>query len=598
MFFNRQIFFILALVFLRLNSASAATSDWHKSASDAAQTRFIASFYEEKGEKKLIAGVHFKISSGWKIYGEQSGGIGMPPVFTFSGSNYSDYHISWPSSEILEEKIGDETFRYSAYHNEVIIPIAVDLQKNGEPAELTLSIDYGLCKDICIPVSEKFSLKIPNEIDVETLKEIEKFYPTKLIRDSQLSDNKPSTPNNFPLITYIFFALLGGLILNVMPCVLPVLSIKLLSIIDRPNASISRIRFAFFSTTLGIILCFISLALLACLIKFTGNELGWGLQFQNPQFLIILIIITTFFTANLLGKFEITFEEALASLLNKKINEGEKKKNIFVPNFFSGILATLLATPCSAPFLGSAISFALVQDFTTIFVIFFFIGIGFSAPYIALFFAPKLVYSLPKPGMWMAKFKQLLALFMVATLFWLLHILSENLSLTASVLVVLLIAGIFLCTKIKEKSLKYGIALVLICTIFALPGQFKKHQQNTKEESEMLWQKFDQEEIQRQISLGKTVLVDITADWCLTCKFNKINVLQSKQITLMLKRGDFIAMRGDITKPNPEIMAFLRKHNRFAIPFNAVYGPGAVNGLVTSELLNQDELLKLIEQAK
>ncbi|MBU6141352.1 MAG: thioredoxin family protein [Proteobacteria bacterium] len=599
MFFNRQILFVLALIFLRLNSASAATSEWHKSSSDAAQTRLIASFYEEKGERKLIAGVQFKIGSGWKIYGEQSGGIGMPPAFVFSGSNYLNHHISWPSSEIFEEKVGDETFHYSAYHNEVIIPVKIDLQKNGELAELTLSLDYGACKNICIPVNEKFSLKIPNEIDEEILKEIEKFYPTKLTDESTPTTTSPQQTTKLPtLLTYIFFALLGGLILNVMPCVLPVLSIKLFSIIDRPSANISRVRFSFFATTLGILTCFLSLALLACLIKITGNELGWGLQFQNPQFLIVLIIITTFFTANLFGKFELTFEQALATFLNKKINEGEKKKNIFLPNFLSGILATLLATPCSAPFLGSAISFALVQDFTIISVIFFFIGIGFSAPYIVLFFAPKLVYSLPKPGIWMIKFKKILALLMAATLFWLLHVLSNNLGLTASILVALLSAGIFFSTKIPEKSLRYVILAVLICAIFSVSEGLKKYQKPEVQKFESLWQKFDEEEIQRQVGLGKTVLVDITADWCLTCKFNKIRVLQSKEISLLIKRGDIIALRGDITKPNPEIMAFMRKYNRFAIPFNAVYGPGAVNGLVASELLNQGELLKLIEQAK
>lgn len=599
MFFNKQIPLILALIFLRLNYASAATTDWHKSASNAAETRLISSFYEDAGSKKLIAAVSFKISSGWKIYGKDSEGIGMPPSFDFTGSkNYLTHEVHWPKPELHQEKIGNETFEYSTYHNEVTIPITIDLQKVGEATELTLSLDYGLCKDICIPVSEKFSLTIPDEIDNASLKEIEKFYSKQLTSETNVIENEQQKVSSFRIIAYIFFALLGGLILNVMPCVLPVLSIKLLSVIDRPNSRLESIRFAFFSTTLGIIFCFLIFAILACAIKFTGNELGWGLQFQNPSFLIFLIIVVTFFTANLLGKFEISFEQVLATFLNKKIDEKEKKKNIFVPNFLSGILATLLATPCSAPFLGSAISFALVQNFATIFTIFFFIGIGFSAPYIFLLFAPRLVYLLPKPGMWMIQLKHFLALLMAATVLWLLHILSNNLDLTSTILILLLVVAIFLSFKISDKILKYAAIILLAGSAFALPRDFQKISKPSTENAEGLWQTFNEEEIYRQVREGKTVLVDVTADWCITCKFNKINVLQSEEIIILLKRGEIIGMRGDITKPNQEIMEFMRKHNRFAIPFNAVYGPSATKGLLAGELLNKSELLTLIKQAK
>ncbi len=614
MFFNKQIPLILALIFLCLNSASAATTKWHKSVSNAAETRLISSFYEDAGSKKLIAAIHFKISSGWKICSKDSEGIGMPPNFDFTGSkNYSAHKIYWPQPEFHEEKIGDETFKYSTYQNEVIIPIEIDLQKIDEATELTLALDYSLCKDVCIPVSEKFSLIIPSEIDSASLKEIEKFYSKKFIETSPLlqkeggatpsptssaSTDQPESTLSLRLVAYIFFALLGGLILNVMPCVLPVLSIKLLSVIDRPNAQLERIRFAFFSTTLGILFCFLIFALLACTIKFTGNELGWGLQFQNPHFLIFLIIVVTFVTANLMGKFEITFEQVVATFLNKKIDESEKKKNIFVPNFFSGILATLLATPCSAPFLGSAISFALVQNFTIIFVIFFCIGIGFSAPYIILFFAPRLVHLLPKPGMWMIQIKYFLALLMAATVLWLLYILSSNLDLTATILISLMVVAIFFSFKISDKILKYATIILIVGSAFALPGDFHKRHKVSTERAEGLWQTFNEEEIYRQVREGKVVLINVSADWCITCKFNKINVLQSEEIVLLLKRGDIIGMRGDITRPNPEIMEFMRKHNRFAIPFDVVYGPGAPNGLLNSELLNKGELLKLIKQAK
>jgi len=594
MFFNKQILLFSTLFFLRFDLAFAANSDWIKSNSDAAETRLLASFYEENGAKKLIAGVEFKVKSGWKIYGPDAGGIGMPPNFDFSGSkNYSAHQIIWPEAEKHEELIGSETFRYSAYHQDVVIPINIDLAKIGETTNLTLNLEYGVCKDVCIPASAKFSLDVDDEIDVAALQKIQQFYPQKIIEEKA-----QKTDHDLPILTYIFLAFLGGLILNIMPCVLPVLSIKLLSIINHPNAKIANIRLAFLSTILGILSCFIVFALIACIIKFSGNELGWGLQFQNAKFLAFLVLVVGFFTANLFGKFEITFEEFLATFLNKKINEGESKKNIFLPNFLSGILATLLATPCSAPFLGSAISFALVQSFAVIFLISFFIGLGFCSPYILLFFSPKLINFLPKPGMWMIKLKQFLALLMLATWFWLLYIISSSLDPIGVALLVIISLSLPFCLKIHDRIFKIIVLIVLVLMAINLPNNFAKKSERIFENSEALWLEFDEQQIQQKVREGRVVLVDVTADWCITCKFNKINVLHSKELVLMVKTGEFIGMRGDITKPNPKIMEFMRKHGRFAIPFNIVYGPNAPEGILTSELLNKDDLIKLIQQAQ
>ncbi len=596
MFFNRQIPSFFALFFLCCNFAFAANSDWIKSDLDAAKTRLIASTYEENGNKKLIIGVEFNLQPGWKIYGNDAGGIGMPPSFNFDGSkNYLNHQITWPEAERHEEVIGDQIFNYSAYHQNVIIPIEINLEKIEDENEINLSLEYGVCKDVCIPVNSKFSLKVKDETDVKVLREIQKFYPNQLIQNQEKADPEVTSKS---LFLYVLFAFLGGLILNVMPCVLPVLSIKLLSIINHPNAQIERVRFAFLATTLGILFCFVILSSLALTIKFTGNELGWGLQFQNTNFLIFLTLVVGFFTANLFGKFELSFEQFLANFLNKKINEGEKKKNVFLPNFLSGILATILATPCSAPFLGSAISFALTEDSSTILLIFFFIGIGFSAPYILLFFRPSLVHFLPKPGMWMLSLKKLLGLLMLTTWFWLLFVLSKSLDLIGISLVIAIFFGILLCLKIPERTFKSIAILALVLSSFSLSQKFSKKSEVIVEKSDELWREFSEEEIYKQVKEGNVVLVDVTADWCITCKFNKANVLQSEEITLMLKRGDFIGFRGDITKPNPKIMEFLRKHNRFAIPFNAVYGPSAPEGLLTSELLNKKELIKLINQAQ
>lgn len=602
----KKIIFTLffAVSFLQANLVYSAASDWHKNQSGGAQTRLVASFYESEnsaGEKKLIVGIHFKIKSGWKIYGHGSDSIGLPPSFDFTGSkNYLGHKVFWPTPESEEEKIGKESIKYYSYKNEVIFPIEIDLAKIEDPTELTLKLDYGLCKEICIPVSENFSLKISDEIDEESLKEIQKFYDKKIVKTNPSTDDQRPTADNSksPLLYAIFLAILGGAILNIMPCVLPILSIKLLSVIEHSNASISKIRFAFASTILGILSCFVFFSFLALAIKLTGNSLGWGLQFQNPYFLIFLTVILILFIGNLLGVFELTFDQFFATILNKKISDGEKKKNIFAPNFLSGILAVLLATPCSAPFLGSAISFALVQDFFVIFLIFFFIGIGFASPYIALLIKPNLVYLLPKPGSWMLQIKQLMAGFLAATVIWLIYILSHNIGVIPAFLVGILAIAILFCLKIKSDFLKYFAIAAITASIFSFPIDLQNRQKIKKEFYEHLWIKFDEDKIQSLVSQGNVVVVDITADWCITCKFNKIRVLQSEEIMAKLKAGDIIGMRGDITNPNEEIMNFLHKNNRFAIPFNAVYGPSAKEGLLTSELLTKGELVGMIEEAK
>ncbi|MBP7709560.1 MAG: thioredoxin family protein [Rickettsiales bacterium] len=591
---------IFVALFLNFSSAFAASSDWHENQNKAAKTKLLASFYEDsEGNKKLIAGLHFQLEDGWKIYGNDAGGIGMPPSLDFNGStNFSKNEIIWPKAEKGEEDLGEEVINYTFYKHEVVLPVKIELQNLENASELTLKLDYGLCKDVCIPVSESFSLKISDTIDEEALATIQKFLEEKISSGEKNIAPEKKMDLTTTLLSAILLAIFGGAILNIMPCVLPVLSIKLLSIIKHSDAPISRIRFAFLSTIFGILICFLVFAILTAAIKLTGNSLGWGLQFQNPYFLISLIVILVLFLGNMLGVFEINFDQILTSILNKKITDSEGKKNIFIPNFLSGVLAVLLATPCSAPFLGSAISFALTQNFSTIFLISISIGIGFSLPYIILLVSPKLVYLLPKPGNWMLQIKQVLAGLLAATIMWLIYVLSQNLGALPAFLAGALAISILACVKIKSDLLKYvSIALIASCT-FALPAGLKNHQAEKKEIYESFWLNFDEAEIYQHVAKGRVVVIDVTADWCLSCKFNKLRILQDDEVMTKLKSGNIIAMRGDITKPNEEIMKYLHKNNRFAIPFNAVYGPNAPKGLLTSELLTKKELFELIEKAK
>ncbi len=589
---------------LYANLGSAATSDWKKNEASGASTRLIGSFYQdETGAKKLIAGLEFKLPAGWKIYGQGSDGIGVPPSFDFANSsNYLKHEITWPQAEENEEKIGDESFKYSAYHNDIVLPITFDLKEVSKDTDLTLKLNYGICKDVCIPVEENFTLKITGDIDQKSLAQIQKFYPHKIISETESAEeSKTEVPMSSSLIYWILIAIVGGALLNIMPCVLPVLSIKLLSIVNHLDTSISRIRFAFFSTICGIVVCFLFFAVCAGIIHYVGNAFGWGLQFQNPYFLIFLMIILILFIANLLGVFEITFDQFSVNFLNTKITNAEGRKNIFIPNFLSGILAVLLATPCSAPLLGSAISFALTKQIFDIFVIFFAIGTGFALPYIILLITPKLIFLLPKPGNWMLKIKKLMAMLLAATVLWLAYILSHNVGVTQSISIVVLAALLLLCLKIRLKFIKFIVITAVLAAAFAIPKTQKPVTPEINSEDEIpmrIWINFDEKLIYQFVMEGKVVVIDVTADWCITCKVNKARVLENEEVKIKLNASNVVTMRADITKPDPEVMKFLRKHNRFAIPFNAVYGPNAKTGLLASEFLTKKELLELIEKAQ
>ena len=600
----------LLLSALALQNSFGASSFSQNHELSGAETSLISSVYEQNGAKKLVAGVEFKLQEGWKIYGNDDSGMGMPPEFNFSASqNYKNHNIFYPQAVDGLEKIGSEEIKYKYYKNSVIFPIFIETLDQNQPTKLNLKLSFALCKDVCVPVNQEFNLDVNNDIDMVSINKIEKFYGQNLVEkklessqdfseiDMSLNiEGAKKNPNKIYFM--ILLAMFGGLILNIMPCVLPVISIKLISVLKHSGAPISQVRFSFFSTIIGILSCFIILAFFSFAIQSAGSSLGWGFQFQNPFFLIFLIIILVFFIAELLGIFEITFSQILATLLDKKISEKEAQKNIFMPNFLSGILAVLLATPCSAPFLGSAISFAITQDFLTILLIFTFIGVGFSAPYIILIISPQLINFLPKPGKWMIKIKHLMAGFLVATAVWLTFVLSNTIGIFPSLLVAVFSILIFCSLKIKTKMVKIIFITLVIILSFTLPFDFHDRQLKSKSEQDTYWQFFDESILQNLIAQNKIIIVDVTADWCLTCKFNKMLVLNDKEITRKLKSGEIIGLRADITKPDSDVMKFLAKHNRYAIPFNAVYGPNAKNGLLASEFLNKKQLLSLIEKAR
>jgi len=398
----------------------------------------------------------------------------------------------------------------------------------------------------------------------------------------------PSGSSYIPSFYWIVtLAFLGGLILNLMPCVLPVLSIKLLSVIGLHHQRRLHISSGFICTALGIITSFTLLAGMLIALKAAGMQAGWGFQFQQPYFLVFLIVVLTLFAASMWDILEIQMPAQL-HILTKTVS------NRYLNHFLMGCFATLLATPCSAPFLGTASGFALSQSSLVILEIFTIMGIGMATPYLVLALFPSLVYLLPKPGKWMVYFKYFMGLLLALTACWLLWVLSLQWGVSSSLMLFGFCILLFFSWLLPRYQKRVIAALVL--AIFTIPAIFTTSP--LMPESDRTWIPFDETAISDYVSKGKVVFIDITAAWCLTCKVNKYNVLNRSDTHTLFETSHVITMQADWTNRNPAIQPFLMRHQRAGIPFNIVYGPRAPHGILLPELLTYKSIVRAIEQSR
>lgn len=398
-------------------------------------------------------------------------------------------------------------------------------------------------------------------------------------------------------------ALLGGVILNLMPCVLPVLSLKLLNLVGHGGVPPAKLRTSFLATAAGIVAAFLALAGALVALKSAGHAIGWGIQFQQPVFLALMGLVLTLFAANLWGLFEIRLPSVLSNALARMLpvdSEGDSVAGAFV----TGMFATLLATPCSAPFVGTAIGFALARGPADIFAIFAALGVGLALPYLALAIVPRLVAGLPRPGRWMVYLRAALGFALMGTVLWLGTVLAAQLG-TDGALVYIAIAIVLLGVLWLERRLDEGRAWVRIVSLApfvalaaVLPHRFLPPASSLASASDSrAWQAFDRAAIDAAVRDGRVVFVDVTADWCVTCQVNKSLVLKRGEVARRLAASDILAMRADWTRPDARIADYLASFGRYGIPFNAVYGPGAPGGLPLPELLSADAVVSALDQA-
>lgn len=418
-------------------------------------------------------------------------------------------------------------------------------------------------------------------------------------------------------IPTLFFAFLGGLLLNLMPCVLPVISLKLMQFVSLAGSSRRKLLRHGFLFTAGVLICYWSLAALLFLLRAAGHGVGWGFQLQEPLFLFGLIAVFFLLGLSLLGVFEIG--TSLASAGGRLEGKKEGKWGIFL----SGVLATVVATPCTGPFLAPALGFAVTLPFFAALGIFTAMGVGMAFPYLLLSFFPKLINYLPKPGPWMVLFKQIMGFLMMGAVVWLLWVLQAQ--LFASMALVWVIAALFalaiggwiygrwgtLLTKAPRRMVMRLLALLVLAGGLFLGSQGIRHAQGSglaleggpspaleHVASAGEWLPWDAERFSELRRQGVPVFVDFTAKWCLICQANRVPMHADEVVKVARERG-IILMEADWTKRDPLITKELERYGRNGVPLYLLYGGSDTSEPeVLPQLLSKTTLLEAFSRVE
>jgi suppressor for copper-sensitivity B len=407
------------------------------------------------------------------------------------------------------------------------------------------------------------------------------------------------------LLAVLAIAVLGGLILNLMPCVLPVLSLKVLSVVGHGGGDRLEVRRSFLASAAGILVSFLVLAVAAIALREAGIAVGWGMQFQQPVFLAVMLVIVALFAYSLFGLFEIRLPGAVADVAAGAGGPGPAKS--LHSHFLTGAFATLLATPCTAPFVGTALGFALSRGAVEILAIFAAMGVGLALPYLAIALFPAVATRLPRPGRWMLWLTRILGVALAGTAVWLVSVLASQIGwgsaggvamLVALIGAVLVVRRVLPTTRIAKLASYAAIALAGIAVGAAIRAPQVAGEPADVGEGGIAWAPFDPAAIPGLVASGRTVFVDVTADWCLTCIYNRTAVLEQDAVRTLLNDDEaVVAMLADWTNPDPAIADYLASFGRYGIPFNAVYGPAAPQGVALPELLTESLVVDAIAVA-
>ena len=603
-------------------------------------------------EDKYYFGVKIDLQKGWKTYWKNPGDAGAPLTINWKDSSFvQKFKVLFP----FPEQFLDHGVSTIGYEDQVIFPVRIEKNEMDIINE-EINLDYLVCKDICIPISvtKKLKINLLNVVNSDTFLENYKTVPKRKqnyfnIDHSVVSNEKIKVQfvnndkfenielfahseetnlkvkklksffevsfdnninsltrpinisisdgmvyqeisfdlnkfknKNIQIIYFVILAFLGGLILNLMPCVLPILSLKLYSFLSLVKEDDNKIRYNCSLIVAGIISSFLFLAITIIFFKTFGNTVGWGFQFQNDFFLLFILILILIFSLNLLGFFEIILPQNISYKVNNFLDTNSKSGH-----YFSGVFATLLATPCSAPFLGTAVGFSMGSSNQNIIIIFLSIALGFSFPYLCFIVLPKIIKLFPKPGKWMNNLRYFLGLLMLLSFVWISNLFKIN------YLIILFFTSLILFFSYFKNKNKFTIMsslvfIVINILMFSEITDIKK--------KKLIWENYNPKSLENYLNENRFVLIDVTADWCVTCQFNKITTLNTNKVVDFLTKNQVTVIRADWTNKDKDIFKFINKYERYGIPVNIVYGPNNKEGILLPEILSKDIVISKLKE--
>ena len=612
---------------------------------------------QSSSQESFYVGVRLQMQDGWHTYWENPGDSGSPFEATWkTDAGVIIENVSWPTPQTIPYP----PLMTFGYEGDVVFPFQVFRSLDTELTEISLDFDFLICADICIPEQATLTLDLTSASSSDLLDQAIDNLPTKLVKTKSTvsgdelkvvfqSPKEFSSAYIFPregnLFVYtpnqaitaiednifeitlplaqeevesfsgiisldgqgfqfeeqiassggmslwqaILFALIGGLILNLMPCVFPVISLKVLSFVSMGGDDHAKIRNHALAFVGGVMSTFLSIATALMIIRSTGSMIGWGYQLQSPVVVGILTLIMLG-----IGMILLTNINVATGLTN--IGSSVQNRNDYSGSFFTGVLAVVVASPCTAPFMGAAVGYALLQPSFATLPIFLSLGLGFAGPYLILAIKPQWIGSLPKPGPWMETLKQFFAFPMIATALWLMWVFMVQTS--GDALIQLLILGlslglaIWMIAAFEGRWKWVGLILTFIASIQIfnnLPNNTNEITQSADADS---WNLSIESDLQAN---NQAYLINFTAAWCITCQTNEKAALARTSVQDYLAEQNIKYIKADWTNRNEDIAIGLAKYERSGIPLYIFWKPGMRNSKILPAVLTEDLLIRSMQ---
>ena len=554
------------------------------------------------------AGVLLDIAPGWHVYAGDGTAFGRPTTVTWKIEDAEVEAIRWPDALRYREETDDPAaplLETRGYENQVLLATEMRVQQKLDgPVALQARVEFIACNTICIPgeitLARTLMLGAPREDDArsEAIAALFDDFP------SQFEQAGATPPRTVALWQAFVMAMIGGLILNLMPCVLPVLALKVFSLAQMAGAHRSEAARHGVVYAAGVLVSMWLLAGFVLALRGAGMAVGWGFQFQHPVFLVGIALLLLLFAMNMIGVYEINPDTSRLAGFGASA-QGLRR------SFFDGFLAVALATPCSAPFLGTAVGFAFAGGAFEIVAVFSAIGLGLALPFVVIAFVPGWARLLPRSGVWMQHLRTVLGLALFATMLWVFWILGRSVDTQTQTKVLGLLAfaalGAWTLGAMQRRHasrtgwLGAGLVAFLAVGVALLPlepGEAVAQSEPSAVAASLGGVDYDAEALAGVLRSGRPAFAYFTADWCITCKVNEQLVLGDEAIRNEIERLDIAVFRGDWTRRDEALRAALAGYGKAGVPTYVVHRPGRPDQPnVLPEVLTVDLLLAALREA-